>query len=53
MSATPGTTFLAIDVGTGSLKAAVSESGGKLLSTASAPVPYLPVERRLPLQPCL
>ena len=48
MSNTPGATFLAIDVGTGSLKAAVSESGGKLFSTASAPVPYLPVDEDAP-----
>ena len=48
MSNTPGATILAIDVGTGSLKAAVSESGGKLLSTASAPVPYLPVDEDAP-----
>ena len=48
MSNTPGATFLAIDVGTGSLKAAVTESGGKLLSTASAPVPYLPVDEDAP-----
>ena len=53
MSTTPGATILAIDVGTGSLKAAVSESGGKLLSTASAPVPYLPVDEERPVQPCL
>ena len=48
MSTTPGATILAIDVGTGSLKAAVSESGGKLLSTVSSPVPYLPVDENAP-----
>ena len=48
MSNTRGATILAIDVGTGSLKAAVSEPGGKLLSTANAPVPYLPVDEDAP-----
>ena len=49
MSKTPGAAILSIDVGTGSLKAAVSAPGGKLLSTASASVPYLPVLEDAPL----
>ena len=40
MSAAPGAAILAIDVGTGTLKAAVSTLGGRLLSRATAPVPY-------------
>ena len=53
MSTTPGATILAIDVGTGSLKAAVSASGGRLLSTANAPVPYLPVDEDTPFSRAL
>ena len=49
MSKTPGAAILSIDVGTGSLKAAVSAPGGKLLSTANASVPYLPVVEDSPL----
>ena len=49
MSKTPGAAILSIDVGTGSLKAAVSAPGGKLLSTANASVPYLPVVEDAPL----
>ncbi|MDE2901359.1 MAG: FGGY-family carbohydrate kinase, partial [Chloroflexota bacterium] len=40
MSNANGATFLAIDVGTGTLKAAAAGSGGRLLSVATAPAPY-------------
>ena len=49
MSKTPGAAILSIDVGTGSLKAAVSAPGRKPLSTANASVPYLPVVEDAPL----
>ncbi len=48
MSADNGAVFLAIDAGTGTLKAAVSATGGCLLSRASAPVPYEPQDRDAP-----
>ncbi len=48
MSSVHGTVVLAIDVGTGTLKAAVSAPGGRLLSQASAPVPYEPEDKDAP-----
>ena len=48
MSYANGAVFLAIDVGTGTLKAAVAAPGGNLLSTASAPVPYEPQDPDAP-----
>lgn len=44
MSDGNGPTFLAIDVGTGTLKAAAAAPGGRLLAIATAPAPYRPPE---------
>ena len=44
MSDAKGATFLAIDVGTGTLKAAAAAAGGRLLSVAAAPAPYRPAD---------
>ena len=49
MSASNGGKVLAIDVGTGKVKAAVAARGGRLLSTSSAPAPYRPNADDVPL----
>lgn len=49
MSASTGSKTLAVDVGTGTLKAAVAGPGGRLLSTASAPALYRPQDDDVPL----
>ena len=49
MSNANGARFLAIDVGTSTLKAAVSAPGGRLLSTAARGSPYAPQDEEAPL----
>ena len=48
MSGDIGAAFLAIDVGTSMVKAAVAASGGRLIATASANAPYLPADPDAP-----
>lgn len=48
MSGDNGAAFLAIDVGTSTVKAAVAASGGRLIATASTNAPYLPADPDAP-----